>query len=192
MESLNWYGYVVWMPVLSWIALFLWFYRYATPLYLKKMVRKGNKWAVLPDFAQKNKSFFPRTRLKCFVFSLLVAIHTACSVAWTMDALQYGDPLYGFASALVFLVLALVLYRAAVKKGTAIYQSAYFYEYRRVRYETERKGAFQNEVDVHNRTVWSFTRKLRNAETHRRLWKYVNAMAKTKKVPPDIYAETMY
>ena len=125
MESLNWYGYVVWMPVLSWIALFLWFYRYASPLYLKKMVRKGNKWAVLPDFAQKNKSFFPKTRLKCFVFSLLVAIHTACSVAWTMDALQYGKPLYGFASVLVFLVFALVLYRAAVKKGAALYQSAY-------------------------------------------------------------------
>ena len=88
--------------------------------------------------------------------------------------------------------MAVLLYRVAMRKVAEIYQSAYFYEYRRVRYESERKGAFQNEGDVHNRTIWSFTKKLRNAEAHRRLWKYVNAMAKTKKIPRDVYAETMY
>lgn len=72
------------------------------------------------------------------------------------------------------------------------FQSAYFLEYRKVRYKYEVKGNFRNEADVQNQTVWSYTKKLKNAEAHGRLWKYVNAMAKTKKIPPDIYAETMY
>ena len=84
-----------------------------------------------------------------------------------------------------------MLCRVAKSNTAQLYQSAYFLEYRRVRYETEIKGNFRSEADVHNRTIWSFTKKLKNAEAHGRLWKYVNAMAKTKKIPPDVYAETM-
>ena len=79
-----------------------------------------------------------------------------------------------------------------MKKVAVVYETAYFYEYRRVRYDSERKGVFQSETDVHNRTIWSFTKKLKNAESHGRLWKYVNAMAKTKKISPDVLAQTMY
>ena len=80
----------------------------------------------------------------------------------------------------------------AKSKTAELYQSAYFLEYRKVRYESEIKGNFRSETDVHNHTIWSFTKKLKYAEAHGRLWKYVNAMAKTKKIPPDVYAETMY
>ena len=50
----------------------------------------------------------------------------------------------------------------------------------------------QSEADINNRAIWSFTKKLRNAEAHGCLWKYVNAMAKTKKIPPDVLAEVQY
>ena len=75
---------------------------------------------------------------------------------------------------------------------SSIFESAYFLEYRKVRYQIESKGEFLEMDDIHNRTVWSFNKKLRNAQVHGRFWKYVNAMAKTKKIPPDVYAETMY
>ena len=192
MELFSWYGYVAWIPLVFWVALFNWFWRYSNPLFLRKMVKKREKWAVLPDFASKDRSFYARTRLKCVLFSFAVSAISSYSVAWLFKALDLADPLYGFASVAVFLLVAVLLYRVAMRKVAEIYQSAYFYEYRRVRYESERKGAFQNEGDVHNRTIWSFTKKLRNAEAHRRLWKYVNAMAKTKKIPRDVYAETMY
>ena len=79
-----------------------------------------------------------------------------------------------------------------MSKISSIFESAYFLEYRRARYQIESKGEFFEEADIHNRTVWSFNKKLRHAQDHHRFWKYVNAMAKTKKIPPDIYAETMY
>ena len=88
--------------------------------------------------------------------------------------------------------MGVVLCHKAKHKTAELYQSAYYLEYCKVRYESDSRGNVRNEMDLHNRTIWSFAKKLKNAEAHGRLWKYVNAMAKTKKVPPDIYAETMF
>ena len=192
MEVFSWYGYIAWFPLLSWVLLFHWFWRYSSPLYLRKMVKKGRKWAVMPDFVSKDKSFTPRARLKCVAFSLVASLLSACTVAWVMALLEIADAKFGFASTAVFLVLAVFLYRIAVRKVASTYETAYFYEYRRVRYESERDGTFRSETDLNNRTVWSFTKKLRNAEAHRRLWKYVHAMARSKKVAPDILAGSRY
>lgn len=192
MEVFSWYGYIAWFPLLSWVLLFHWFWRYSSPLYLRKMVKKGRKWAVMPDFVSKDKSFASRTRLKCVAFSFVASALSACTVAWVMALLELGDAKLGFASTAVFLVFAVLLYRIAVKKVASTYETAYFYEYRRVRYESERDGTFRSETDLNNRTVWSFTKKLRNAESHRRLWKYVHAMARSKKVAPDILAGSRY
>ena len=64
-------------------------------------------------------------------------------------------------------------------------------EYRRTCYESDSRGNLRIEADILNRTAWNFNRKLRYAEKHRRLRKYVHAMAASKKIPPDLYAETM-
>ncbi len=192
MEFFSWYVYVAWIPLLLWVGLYFWFWRFSSALLLKKMMKKGKKWAVVPEKYSKNPSALTALRMENFAFSLVSSVLSGYSICWCIETLDICDPLYGFVSIVVFLVLAVVLYRIAVGRVSALYQSAYFLEYRKVRYETEKKGTFHNEADVHNRTIWSFTKKLRNAEAHGRLWKYVNAMAKTKKIPPDILAEITY
>lgn len=192
MEDFSWYSYVAWVPLLLWGALFFWFWRFSNPLFLKKMVRKGNKWAYVPEYISKNPGNVLKLMLANFLFSLVASVASAWSVVWLLYVFHVDGFIFGFVSVPLFLAVAVILYRAAMKKISILYRSAYFLEYRKVRYETEKKGLFRSEPDVNNRAIWSFTKKLKNAEEHRRLWKYVNAMARTKKIPPDIYAETMY
>ncbi|WP_298770581.1 hypothetical protein [uncultured Fibrobacter sp.] len=155
------------------------------PRYLKKLVKKGIKWAYVPAW----HGYWGTLDM---LFSFLTILLSAIPAIWILFKWLDYPWYYGFASCPVFVVFAVMVCSGAKKKTAELFQSAYFLEYRRVRYETEIKGTFRNESDVHNRTIWSYTKKLKNAEAHGRLWKYVNAMAKTKKIPPDIYAETMY
>ena len=181
--------YVFWIPLVLWVPLFFWFMRCSYPLFFKKMVKKGKKWAYMPEKFGSNSPRFAVTRALNLLFSLVLASGCSVSVAWALNKFTQVPAVYGFASVAVFLVLAIVLYRLAVGKVAVIFQSAYFLEYRRAHYESDVKGKMQSEADIHNRAIWSFTKKLRNAESHGRLWKYVNAMARTKKIPPDILAE---
>lgn len=189
MQFLDRLDYVFWIPLVLWIPLFFWFMRCSYPLFFKKMVRKGKKWAYMPDKFGSNSPRFAVNRALNLLFSLIVASGCSVSVVWALNKFTQVPAVYGFASAIVFLVLAVVLYRLAVGKVAVLFQSAYFLEYRRAHYESDSKGKRQSEADIHNRAIWSFTKKLRNAESHGRLWRYVNAMARTKKIPPDILAE---
>ena len=123
-----------------------------------------------------------------FIFTLLMSLASALPAVWMFFKWLDLPWYYGFAVSPLFFIVGAVLCRTAKSKTAELYQSAYFLEYRKVRYESEIKGNFRSE----NHTIWSFTKKLKYAEAHGRLWKYVNAMAKTKKIPPDVYAETMY
>lgn len=148
-------------------------------------MRKGKKWAFIPKW----KGFWAPCDL---IFTFLMALVSALPAIWVVNRWTDQEWFFGFAASPLFLIFGAVLCHTAKSETGKLYQNAYFLEYRKVRYQTEIKGNFRNEVDVHNQTVWSFTKKLKNAEAHGRLWKYVNAMAKTTKIPPDIYAETMY
>lgn len=191
---MNWFSYlnyVTWVPLVLWFALFFWFRFVAYPLYLKKQMRKGLKWAYFPEFASKNRSYMSCLRFRLVLWTFLTAALSTGSVVWLVWKFTQFPPVYGLASFVLFIVLAAILYGRAMKKVCRLLQSAYFLEYRRTCYESDRKGNMRNEADILNRTVWSFTRKLRNAEEHHRLRKYVNAMASSKKIPPDLYAESM-
>ncbi len=192
MEIFDKMDYLSLLPLLLWVVLYVWFYRFSYPLYLRKMMKKGKKWACVPEKVSKKPGWVAKLRVKNFMFSLVASVALSVSVCWALDKAAICPPVYGFASVPVFLLLAIALYRMAMSRITALFEAAYFLEYRKVRYQSERKGNFQNETDIHNRTAWSFAKKLKNAEAHGRFWKYVNAMAKTKKIPPDVYAETMY
>ncbi len=185
MEILSTLDYWFWVPVLFWIGLFLWFYRVSYPTYLKKLLKMGKKWVFIPTF----KGYW---KVGDLIFTLLMAASSALPAIWVLNKWTELPWFYGFAVSPLFLVVGVVLCKVAKAKTANLYQSAYFLEYRKVRYASEIKGNFRSEVDVHNQTIWSFTKKLKNAEAHGRLWKYVNAMAKTKKIPPDVLAETMY
>ena len=74
MESLGWFDYVFWLPLLLWVGLFLWFYRRAYPVFLKKMVKKGKKWAYVPEFISKNPGRVGQLKFFCFLLSLLVSV----------------------------------------------------------------------------------------------------------------------
>lgn len=185
-------GYIVWLPLFFWIGAFFWFKLVSFPLYFKKLVKKGKKWAYIPDYVKSNSSKLTLYRVGDLFFCILVPFLTSLSLSWCLWKWTSLDPVFGLGSAVVFVFLSLVLRSCAFKSMGKVFESAYFLEYRRVRYASEIKGNFQSEVDVHNKTIWSFTKKLKNAEVHGRLKKYVMAMAYTKKIPPDVYAETMY
>lgn len=185
MDVLSSLDYWFWVPVVFWGGLYFWFYRVSYPLYLKKQMRLGRKWAFVPAW----RGYWLPLDL---AFSLLTALVSALPAIWIANKWTDFPWFYGLAVSPLFLVLCAVLCRVAKKKTAELFQAAYFLEYRRMRYQTEIKGNFQSEMDVHNRTIWSFTKRLKNAEAHHRLWKYVNAMARTKKIPPDVYAETSY
>ena len=191
MEFFEIMDYVFWLPIIFWGLVYIWFWRCSFPLYLRKMVKKGNKWAVVPEGYSGSQSGVARLRVLNVVFTLVASVALSLTCCWVLR--KFGvDTIWGFTAMLPGILLAIVLYKIAMGRISVMYHSAYFLEYRKVRYESEIKGNFRSEADVHNRTVWSFTKKLKNAEAHGRLWKYVNAMAKTKKIPPDVYAETMY
>lgn len=174
-----------WIPVVFWVGLYFWFYRGSYPLYLKKQMRKGQKWAFVP--ASRGNLL-----LLDVLFSTATSVASVLPAIWIVHKCSDAPWYWGFVVVPLCLVASFVVSGVAKKKTATLFQAAYFLEYRKVRYESEIKGNFRSEVDVHNRTVWSYTKKLKNAEAHHRLWKYVNAMAKTKKIPPDVYAETMY
>lgn len=183
-QAYNTLDYWFWTPVLSWIGLYFWFFRVSYPRYLRKLVNKGVKWAIMPKW---RGYWLPLDIL----FTLLMALFSAVPAIWAIQKWLDFSWYYGFAVSPFFLVVGVFFCHSAKRKAARLYQSAYFYEYRRVRYESEVKGIFRSETDVQNHTVWSFTKKLKNAEAHGRLWKYINAMAKTKKIPPDVLAQTM-
>ena len=185
MQTLESMDYWFWTPLLFWVGLYFWFYRVSYPTYLKKQMKKGHKWAFVPSW---KGYWFPMD----VVWTLLASLASVLPVAWGLTKWSSLPWYAGFASVPLFAVLGIILRGVAKRRTGELFQSAYFLEYRKVRYETEIKGNFRSEADVHNRTIWSFTKKLKNAEAHGRLWKYVNAMAKTKKIPPDVYAETTY
>ena len=182
---LNTLDYWFWVPLVFWFWLYRWFFRVSYPIYFKKLANKRVKWAFVPKWKFYWK---PLDTL----FTLILSIASALPAIWAvMKWLSIYPWFYGFAVSPLFLLIGVVFCSSAKKKAAQLYQSAYFYEYRKVRYESEVKGIFRSESDVQNHTVWSFTKKLKNAEAHGRLWKYVNAMAKTKKIPPDVLAQTM-
>lgn len=185
MDILSSLDYWFWVPVLFWIGLFFWFYRVSYPTYLKKLLRKGQKWVYIPT----SKFFWKPCDI---LFTLFVSVSSVLPTVWILNKWTELPLEYALAEIPLFLVLALVLCNVAKKKTANLYQSAYFLEYRRVRYESESKGNFRSEADIHNQTIWRFTKNLKKAESRGRLWKYVNAMARTKKIPRDILAETMY
>lgn len=185
MQILSTLDYWFWVPVLFWIGLFFWFYRVSYPTYLKKLLRKGQKWVFIPTF-----KFFWKP---CDVlFTLIVSVASVLPTIWVLNKWTELPLVYAFAEVPLFLILGKIIGGVAKKKTANLYRFAYFLEYRRVRYESESKGNFRSESDVHNQTIWRFTKNLKKAEARGRLWKYVNAMAKTKKIPRDIIAETMY
>lgn len=185
MEILDTLTYWFWVPVLFWIGLYVWFHRVSYPLYMKKLVKKGQKWAYVP----RVRSFYKFFDL---FFTVIMALVSALPAIWVVFNWTELEWFYGFAVSPLFLLVGAAICKIAKSKTAGMYRAAYFLEYRRVRYESEIKGNFQSEVDVQNRTIWSFTKKLREAEAKGRLWKVVYLMSKTKKIPPDVYAETMY
>jgi len=185
MDILSSLDYWFWSPVIIWVGLYFWFYRVSYPTYLKKQMRKGQKWAFVPAW----KGYWVLCDL---IFTVVMALASALPAIWVANKWTDFAWFYGFTVSPLFLAVGVILCRVAKEKTARLYQSAYYLEYCKVRYASDRKGNRRNEADLQNQTVWSYTKKLKNAEAHGRLWKYVNAMAKTKKIPPDIYAETMY
>lgn len=180
--------YFFWMPVLLWVGLHFWFRNISYVVFMKKKVNGGQKWAYVSEFYVKNPSRVGFLRFCDVLFSFVVSAVTAVVVVWLLKKYGLGEYAnYGIVSIFVFLGLAYSMVHRTEIKLTDLFQSAFYLEYRWVNYEIQRKGIAMSEENVRDRAGLSFAHKLHNAEAHRRFWKYVKAMAASKKVPPEMY-----
>ena len=74
MDYLGKLDYVFWLPVLLWVALYFWFWRFSYPLFMHKMVKKGQRWAYVSGSSAEIHSRKAKLRLLNFVFSLVASV----------------------------------------------------------------------------------------------------------------------
>ena len=180
--------YFFWLPVLLWVGLHFWFRNVSYVVFMKKQVNRGEKWAYVSEGFVKHPERVKLLRFCDILFTLVVSAASSLVVVWLlkMQGLETYSNL-GFLSVIVFAIVAYFMVRRTELKLTDLFQSAFYLEYRWVRYGIDRKGIMMDESNVKNRAGLSFAHKLNNAENHHRFWRYVKAMAKSKKVPPEMF-----
>ena len=180
--------YAFWVPVLLWVGLYFWFRNVSYVVFMKKKVNGGQKWAYVSEEYVKQPRRVAFLRFCDVFFSIVVSGVTAVVVVWFFKKYGFGEfANYGFVSFFVFLGLAYSMVHRTETKLTDLFQSAFYLEYRWVRYDVDRKGIMMSEENVRDRAGLSYAHKLHNAEAHHRFWKYVKAMAASKKVPPEMF-----
>ena len=180
--------YAFWVPVLLWVGLYFWFRNVSYVVFMKKKVNGGQKWAYVSEEYVKQPGRVAFLRFCDVFFSIVVSGVTAVVVVWFFKKYGFGEfANYGFVSFFVFLGLAYSMVHRTETKLTDLFQSAFYLEYRWVRYDVDRKGIMMSEENVRDRAGLSYAHKLHNAEAHHRFWKYVKAMAASKKVPPELF-----
>ena len=180
------YGF--WLPVLLWVGLYFWFRNVSYVVFMKKKVNEGQKWAYASEAFVKHPGWVGFLRFCDVLFSLVVSAVTAVVVVWFLKKYGFGEYAnYGFVSFFVFLGLAYSMVHRTEIKLTDLFQSAFYLEYRWVQYDVNSKGIMMSEENVRDRAGLSYAHKLHNAEAHHRFWKYVKAMAASKKVPPEMF-----
>lgn len=191
MMELNIYmEYVFWLPVVLWVGLHFWFRNVSYVVFMKNELNKGQKWAYVSDGFVKHPGRVHFLHFCDLLFTLIVSFVSSLVVVWSLKLFNLaGIANFGFASILLFFGVASLMKQRTSSKLTDLFQSAFYLEYRRVRYELDRKGIKMDESNVKNRAGLSYARKLRNAEKHHFFWRYVKAMAKSKKIPPDVFAD---
>lgn len=188
MELNTFMEYCFWVPVLFWVALFFWFRNISYVVFMKKQMNRGEKWAYVSGGYVKHPGRVSFLRFCDFLFTLVVSVVTAAVLVWILKMHGFGEYAnYGFLTVLLFFAFAHLMVRRTEFKLTDLFQSAFYLEYRWVNYEIERKGITMSDENVRDRAGLSFAHKLRNAENHDRFWKYVKAMAASKKVPPEMF-----
>jgi hypothetical protein len=180
--------YFFWLPVLLWVGLHFWFRNVSYVVFMKKQVNRGEKWAYVSEGFVKHPERVKLLRFCDILFTLVVSAASSLVVVWLLK--KQGLETYsnlGFLSVIIFAIVAYLMVRRTELKLTDLFQSAFYLEYRWVRYGIDSKGIMMSEENVQDRAGLSYAHKLRNAEDHHRFWRYVKAMAKSKKVPPEMF-----
>ncbi|SHK93648.1 hypothetical protein SAMN05720759_10982 [Fibrobacter sp. UWB12] len=180
--------YCFWTPVFLWAGLHFWFRNVSYTVFMKKQLNRGEKWAYVLEGYVKHPGRVNFLRFFDVVFTVVASVATAVAVVWSLQKFGLGrNSYYGFLSLILFVWAAHLMKRRTEVKVTDLFQSAFYLEYRWVNYEIQRKGISMSEENVRDRAGLSFAHKLRNAEDHHRFWRYVKAMAVSKKVPPEMF-----
>ena len=180
--------YCFWTPVFLWVGLHFWFRNVSYTVFMKKQLNRGEKWAYVYNGYVKHPARVSFLRFCDVLFTLVASTATALMVVWSMQKFGLGkNAYYGFLSLLLFFGVAHLMKRRTELKLTDLFQSAFYLEYRWVNYDIQRKGIAMSDENVRDRAGLSFAHKLRNAENHGVFWRYVKAMAASKKVPPEMF-----
>jgi hypothetical protein len=155
---------------------------------MKEQLNQGEKWAYVFGDYVKHPGKVSFLRFCDYLFTLVASFVTAAVAVWSLKKFGLGNLAnYGYLTIILFVFLAQMLKRRTELKLTDLFQSAFYLEYRWVNYEIQRKGIAMSDENVRDRAGLSYAHKLRNAEDHGVFWKYVKAMAASKKVPPEMF-----
>lgn len=174
MDWISALGALFWLPLVLWLALFLFARFLAYPIALKRKICEGKTWCYVPLRWSKSplRRFFVRTVL--VLLYLFSAVSFGASVCFLLPF-----PAYAF---FFFFLLALVFQKPFVNFAmTRVYRlevNAYFLEYKRQDALYRKAGHPLSEEDLAGHSAWAFRNALGSAESEKRLFKLLKEMAK--------------
>lgn len=185
LDALSRFDCFMWVPVLFWVGLFFVARFGAFPLELKRRVRLGERWVYVSKRWGKGSPVASFWQLLSVLLGALAAVSTTlvCSRGVSLLGL---DPLFGLASIVVFVPLAVCVFRLAASRVFELERSAHFLFYRRLVHKSQLEGKLPNEEDLRTRSAWEFHNALWKAERRGRFFRYLNAAARSKKIPKDL------
>jgi Zn-dependent protease with chaperone function len=167
-----------WLPIPLTALHFLWCWFKAYPLYLESRIKDRSSpkaWVFLPSWWKGSlvKVAYPIMLLLCLLSVL----------SWT-GAIAGLLPKSLFSALGAFIVSAatiLWLQRLWLSQNYLLQRECYFREYKEIAFDYHSKGKTIHEADLRNRCMWEHQQSLRKAEQSGRLYRYLQAKAKSQK-----------
>lgn len=185
LDFLSGLDYFMWVPLLFWAGLVLVARFGAFPLELKRRVRLGERWVYVSKRWSKGSPVASFWKLVSVLLGALAALSTTLVCCRAVSLLGF-DPAFGLPSVIIFIIVAVLVFRVAAARVFELERSAHFLFYRRLVHNSQLEGKIPTEEDLRTRSAWEFHNALWKAERRGRFFRYLNAAARSKKIPKDL------
>lgn len=167
-----------WLPLPFSAMHFLWIWFKAYPVYLEARIKDRSSpkpWVYLPSWW--------KGAITKWASPITLLLSVCVSVTWTGAIARLLPANLIFVGIIFVLVSAGVLWlqRYWLSRNYILQRECYFREYKELAFEYHTKGKTILESDLRNRCMWEHQQSLRRAEQSGRLYRYLQAKAKSKK-----------
>lgn len=185
------FPYICWIPLVLWLGLFFVSRYVIYPQDLKKRLKSGDHWVYIPGWWKAKGGKMQFARLSFILLWVLTVVCSAFDIYLVLGMVDFANPEYGLASAVVFAVLAVVLYKSASGHAFKMEQATFYLFIQRLHVEDQKKGIAATMDNLRSRSTWELQRTLKRAEERGSLLKYLKVAASTKKFPKELYTEVV-